>query len=290
VEKGEIMKTFLKFLGVFVSYMICFIIPGILLPYKSNVNAINPSVFVLTAYFFIMSCVFFYLLSRTELRAFRLIAAFGISVYGLQTFMTQIETWFFWKAFPAISPGELGLFFIRGLITMVLFAPLAALIMGKYALKQGEEQPPVPLKGYLWKFPVLGLVYTAVYFLFGYFIAWQSQPVRLLYTGSTQIVPFIEHMKKTFSGQSVIIPFQIVRGMLWTGLGVILLNLVRKSKIETIIALGLCFGLLPTIQLIFPNPYVPETVRLAHFIETSTSDCLFGVIIALMFYPGKVRP
>ena len=43
-------------------------------------------------------------------------------------------------------------------------------------------------------------------------------------------------------------------------------------------AYALVFGILPSAQLLLPNPFMPEAVRLAHFAEISSSMLLFGAV------------
>lgn len=48
---------------------------------------------------------------------------------------------------------------------------------------------------------------------------------------------------------------------------------------ETALALGLLFAVLMNTQLLLPNPYMPETVRMTHLIETASSNFFFGLLV-----------
>jgi len=40
--------------------------------------------------------------------------------------------------------------------------------------------------------------------------------------------------------------------------------------------------------LLMPNPYMPYDVRMAHLLETGSSDFLFGMFVVWLF--GRARP
>jgi hypothetical protein len=44
---------------------------------------------------------------------------------------------------------------------------------------------------------------------------------------------------------------------------------------------ALLFGVVMTSQLLLPNPLMPPAVRMAHLVETSTSNFLFGWLVVL---------
>jgi len=159
--------------------------------------------------------------------------------------------------------------------------------MGKMRKPKEDEAPVARLglstKDWAVRLVLLPLAYIVLYFLFGYFVAWQSPDVRELYTGSTAIEPFFTHLANTLQGSFALLPFQFLRGLMWIGLALLIMRMMKGGAWEKAIAIGLLFGLLLTTQLLFPNPYMPAPVRLAHFIETSTSTFLYGVLIGKTF-------
>jgi hypothetical protein len=44
---------------------------------------------------------------------------------------------------------------------------------------------------------------------------------------------------------------------------------------------GLLTSLLPAAQLFIPNPYMPQEIAMIHFVETASSNFIWGVLIAL---------
>ena len=53
---------------------------------------------------------------------------------------------------------------------------------------------------------------------------------------------------------------------------------------ESALALGLLFAV-TNAQLLIPNPYMPEAVRMTHLIETASSNFIFGCLIGGLLTP-----
>lgn len=227
-----------------------------------------------------------YPISRSRWHGLKLVGAVLLVFFGIQTFMSQIETMFFGSAFN-ISSAEMRNIILTGFLTAVFFSFLAVLIMGKIRKPKEEDAPIAPFelsaKDWALRLALPPLAYIVLYFLFGYFVAWQSPDVRELYTGSTAIEPFFTHVASTLQDSFMLLPFQFLRGLMWIGLALVILRMTKGGAWEKAIVVGLLFGLLITTQLMFPNPYMPAPVRLAHFIETSTSTFLYGVLIGRVF-------
>ena len=196
--------------------------------------------------------------------------------FGITTFMTQIESIFFNSALE-IPADMVSKIFLSGFITALLFAPLAVLIMGK--MKSSPTATPSLVLNQLAKqLPLLAIIYMLIYFLFGYFIAWQSPAVRLYYTETDAILPFGKHMMGLVTEDPGLILFQFIRGILWAGLALLIVQMTEGTWIRKGIYIGLLFGVMATGGLLLPNPYMPEDVRWVHLLETSTSNFLFGLI------------
>ena len=57
-------------------------------------------------------------------------------------------------------------------------------------------------------------------------------------------------------------------------------NKTRSIKFGQIAVFTLLFAFLGSSQLLLPNPYMPEMVRVAHLIETASESFIWGFIIA----------
>jgi hypothetical protein len=212
----------------------------------------------------------------------RLFGAVFTFIFGVMSFMTQIETVYFNKAIN--MPGIV--------ISIVIFTgAVVGLTNGWFALRLRRKSIIVNQiyfdKGIHLSFKrllVLSLIYMFFYFLFGYYIAWQFPELRQFYTGSVELLPFITHMKNQIVSDPYLIVFQILRGSLWSMIGYIALKgLQRHNKLETCILIGLILSLPLSTPLFSPNDYMPPGVRLGHFFELLIENFLFGIILSCIF-------
>jgi len=75
------------------------------------------------------------------------------------------------------------------------------------------------------------------------------------------------------------LPFQMVRGMIWAALAIPVIRMMRGRLWETGLAVALLFSVLMGSLLLVPNEYMPNQVRMAHIVEVSSSNFLFGWIV-----------
>ena len=113
---------------------------------------------------------------------------------------------------------------------------------------------------------------------FGYFIAWRNPAVREYYGGVDQ-GSFVAQMGTVLRNTPWLIPFQIVRAMCWVALALPVIRMLKGQRTETALAIGLLFAVVMNAQLLLPNPYMPEPVRMAHLVETASSNLIFGFFI-----------
>jgi hypothetical protein len=199
-----------------------------------------------------------------------------IILFSIQFVFTQMETVYFLD--DQTIPYQVVLAsLLAGLFSSLLFSLYLAY---RYPEKLSPAQPYPHTKKMSLLVIILGvIVYPAIYFLAGYFIAWQSEAVRIYYTGSPELASFPQIMAGNF--QSGLYYFQVFRGIIWTLLGLaILYSLVPRQWTVQGLVLGILFALLMSSQLLLPNPYMPDQIRVMHAVETSTSNFIWGMVIA----------
>jgi hypothetical protein len=76
-----------------------------------------------------------------------------------------------------------------------------------------------------------------------------------------------------------------VRALLWTTLAVPILKMMKGQWWHAGLAVALLFGVFMTAPLLLPNTLMPAEVRMAHLLETSTSNFLFGWLLVLLLHP-----
>jgi hypothetical protein len=273
------MKTVLKYVLLFFIFFTFFVLPNVFFPL--NIKIENPSEYngqMVIVFLLMQFSIMIYLIKRLNLWGGKLFLSTALIFWGLQTFMTQIETWYFREAMPAITDKELLNLFLRPLITAVTFIPIAIWILSKW--KQSTENPTPQTKLNLqWKKVAwLSAAYMIIYFVFGYFVAWQFEAVRVFYSGSAENAGFFGQIQQTLQTKSFIFLFQFFRGFLWIMIGFPIVMYLKGSTREKIIACALLYAL-PAIQLIVDNPFMPQQVRMAHLLEVATSNGLFGLLI-----------
>ncbi len=203
--------------------------------------------------------------------------AIFVIYYGVTTFMPQIESAVFLTRLP---PGVLPRLFLMGLLIAIPFSFLAVVILGK---RKGAGQTTaqdfrarLPVSSWSWKLTIIAVLYVVLYFTFGYFIAWKSPAVREFY-GGTDPGSFFAQMQTVVRNTPWLIPFQIFRAFCWAGIGVVIVDVLQRSKPETAIVVGYLFSIVMCAPLLLPNPYMPESVRMAHLVETVSSTFIFGL-------------
>lgn len=268
--------TILKTLGFLVAYFVIIAIVGVIFPMESATKPDASTMGALLLHLMVNSFFIIFLLRRLSLKGFSLIAATAVSVYGLQIFMTQIETWIFIKSFPQITPYLLFTIFTSNLIQI-----FAITIVGYFIWKPSlttdvlnKESNRLKRKG--WKLAILSVTYMILYFTFGYFVAWQLESLKDFYRNT---VIGIGNVELAF--------IQITRGALWVLLCLPIVFNLKGGRSAKLVIVPLMMALLPTILLLMPNPFMPFPIRMTHFVEVFLSNGIFGILISLLMTPKQ---
>lgn len=288
LKSKSVLNTVLIWLAALVGFIICLAIPGILLPLPKNIIEAAPAAGFLPQPLNILvngavnAALLLWIARRSGLKGIKMLAQLTFVSFGVQVFMTQIETAYFIKSFPLLQGNfELYHLILNGLITSLLFSLLVTLLSGGFSKKPGPKVMfNVDLKQAVRNGAWLGLLYTALYFLFGYFVAWQFREVRLFYGGPVELNSFINQLAQALMERPEIPVFQYFRGILWLLCLVPIFTSFTGKRLELIILSALTLALLPTVQLAFPNPLMPAGVSFAHFIEVAVSTGIFGALCA----------
>ena len=228
---------------------------------------------------FLNTCVLSYLILRSRLAGLKLALTIFIFFFGTAIVMPQIETAVFVTQLP---PGLLSRIILSGFLLALVFSFAAVRILGKHkGHSDSESHSALNLTQWLIKLTVIGLCYVVIYFTFGYFIAWQSPAVRAYYHG-TDPGTFIAQLKSVFRETPWLFVLQFVRGVVWAIIAFPVIRTLQGRRRTIGLAVALGFAICTSSQLLIPNPLMPADVRMAHLLETSTSNFLFGWLIALL--------
>jgi len=234
------------------------------------------------------------LILRSRWTGWRLVVAVFVVFYGVTTFMPQIESAVFLTQLP---PGTVPRLFIMGALIAAPFSLLAVPILGKWkrgtAAHRQEYRLTMEPGEVAWKLGVIAIVYVVLYFTFGYYIAWQNPAVREYYGGVDN--GFVAQMRTTFRDLPGLVPFQILRAICWAGIAGLVIKMLKGGWVESAITVALLFSVTMNAQLLLPNPYMPASVRMSHFVETASSNFIFGMLIGWLLmkdydYPSPALP
>ncbi|HTK49440.1 MAG TPA: hypothetical protein VL328_15785 [Gemmatimonadaceae bacterium] len=240
----------------------------------------------LLAVSFLSAIVLSYVVLRSRWSGWKLVATIFVVLYGVGTVLPQIETAVFVTRLPA---GMLPRLFVAGAITSALVAPLAVLVLGRARARDAsaDDVSRLDMRPGEWtaKLALVAVLYVLVYFTFGYFIAWRSAEVRAYY-GGTDPGSFVAQLGSVVRDTPWLVPLQVARGLLWAAIAVPVVRMMRGPWWEAALAVALAFAVLTSAQLLLPNPLMPRAVRMAHLLETSTSNFLFGwLTVAILCWP-----
>jgi hypothetical protein len=280
------MKTvafvILRVIALTIVLFVCFAVAGGVVGFAGGSQAseqTGASTLLLLAVCLLQVMVMSHLILRSRWTGRRLAAAVFFIFYGVTTFMPQIESAVFLTRLP---PGTLPRLFLMGALIALPFSVLAVLILGKRKAEMVDIQPNsrlvMPHSEWAWKLVVIAVVYVILYFTFGYFVAWRHPGVAEYY-GGVDPGSFLAQMRTVLRNTPWLVPFQIGRAMCWVALALPVVRMLKGKWPETALAIGLLFAVVMNAPLLLPNPYMPEPVRMAHLVETATSNLIFGVFV-----------
>src|SRR5258708_3158764 len=126
-----------------------------------------------------------YVILRSRWHGWTLVAAIFVSMYGISTVASQVESVAFLS--NKLPQGMIRAIFAQGAIAAALFAPLAVLGPGKWRPTsiRPRMSPAVPPKpaSLLLRVAILAAAFVFLYMFFGYYVAWRNPELRRFYGG-----------------------------------------------------------------------------------------------------------
>ncbi|GHU70592.1 hypothetical protein FACS189450_05270 [Spirochaetia bacterium] len=283
------IKTIIKLILCTVIYAIVFVMANALMPYSQDFKELGASgnsadlLFMLINAAWVCFTIYF-IIHHTKYNGKKLFFNLLFIMFFVQAFMTQMETLFFTGAFPVLTKLDIGLIMAANLI------PLSAVILLLIKFFQNKnaaiETEKHNINRVMAKLGIIGIIYLFVYMIFGYFVAWQFEELRIFYSNSAEKLGFFEHLLSNLQANPVIYPFQILRGILFGVFVLPLINMVNKNKRVFITSVCLVY-LCTAVMLIIPNALFPDIVRIGHLIEMTGSMFLFGIITGNILWIKK---
>jgi len=286
------MRWILRLALLYVVFVVCFVIgamavagvipdapnsqPGLVSPASGLLIIALVNVLVVAA-----------LVITSRWYGWRLAVSLALAYYGAVTVLPQVETWYFLSSIT-VGPQLLPRLFVMGLPTAFVFVPLAVWILAK---RRSTPEPPsnpalvMPISQWIWKLIAIALLYVALYWSAGYFIAWQNPELRAFYGHAGPAVPFFTHTANTLRQDPAIFALQVVRALLWVLCALPVIRGSRVTPFRTALLVGLLFSAPQNVGQILANPLMPiASVRLSHMIETAVSTFLFGMLVVWLLH------
>lgn len=215
---------------------------------------------------------------RSRWRGWRLVLAMFTVMVLVSAVLSQIESLFFIREMSRVLIARLVL---SNAVVAAVFSTLAVWILGRF---RGRDEGPVaseiePHSMRQWVVIFLGLavLHIVIYFLFGYYIAWQSPDLRAFYGGEDP-GSFWLQMASVVQDTPWLMPLQVVRGLLWGLAAAVLASALTGSRWGAAFMTAGVFVALFSLPLLLPNPLMPEAVRQTHLIETFLSRGIYGFV------------
>jgi hypothetical protein len=240
----------------------------------------------------IMTVMLAYLALRSGWHGWKLAGALFVIFYTLYSLLGWVEL----LAFPAVArlmpAGMMTGMLFSGLMVAGPFSLLAVWILGK--ARPDPAQPPstnrlrMPAVEWIWKTAAGAALYVIIYFTFGYYVAWRTPGLPEFY-GGTDPGTFLGQLANVMRDTPWLPALQLFRGLIWVGIGCLILGMHKGKPWEAILATGVAFTILMNAAMLFPNPFWPPLVAQAHTIELVSSNLLYGLLLAalLLWRPAQ---
>lgn len=229
---------------------------------------------------FLYSIVLSYPIIRSRWFGWPLILTIAIVLFGIMTLLSQIENIVYLQYLVDIVPaGMIPKLFLQGAIVAVLFSPIAVLVHGKMKQKnlyiqRANTRLVMSIGQWIWRLALLAIIYVLLYLGFGMLV---FQPLagdafQQYYVGLEM--------------PSWILLFQALRGLIWVALALPIIRMMKGAWWEAGLAVSLLYSVLMGGLLLLPNPFMPEVICRAHFIEILISNFVFGWIVVWVLSLG----
>jgi hypothetical protein len=228
------------------------------------------------------------IISQAAWRGMKLASTIALQIFGIQFVLTLSEAAYFDSSL-GLPDNFTRANLMGGACMAAVFSIAAVAIFGR--MKGPHELPPViaPVRRlrFALKFLILAaLAYPLLYFLAGYLIAFRFDAVRIFYTGSAEQRSFLAAARDFWTDG--LRTFQTIRGAVWILIALPVIRMLKARAWGTAIAVGLLFALLMNTQHLLPNQHMPAGIRAVHFIETASSNFLWGILVTL-FMRGRLE-
>jgi len=229
------------------------------------------------------AAVLSYPILRSRWNGWRLVAAIFLVFYGVTTLMVAMEAVYLPEALP---PDLVTKLVVNGAITAAVFSAVAVLVHGRMRGDEGFQEinrrlimpfglaQGMPWTQWIWKLTLIAFSWVFLFILFGAL-------VFLPLAG--HIAPDALQDYTNLEMPAWILPFQMVRAVLWAALTLPVIRMMKGRWCETGLVVALLFSVLMGANLLRPTG-LPVGLQVAHFVEVFGENFMFGWIVVCLLH------
>jgi hypothetical protein len=299
-KKGIVLgfKTIVVALGLTIIFMIGAMISGMARPAPSAAGAAMPAaasgqpVNILLLLFvasLIQAIVVTYLVLEAKWSGWKIAGALFLVVLNMWV-QAAIESELYLRSRLSSNFGTQTL--ITGLVTATLFAPFAVWVLGGFGRatrEESSERARWSAARWIGTLAATTVAFVALYYLCGYYIAWQNPALRQFYSGTTEIRSFWGQMAWTWTSTPWMFPLQAGRGLLFVAMTLPAVRMLRGGAARVAFGTALMYVAWDgSGGLILPNPIMPPPVAHSHLVEMVVWGLVFGAFVGWLMSQGRV--
>jgi hypothetical protein len=297
--KGIVLgfKTIFVALGLMIIFIIGAMISGLGRPAATAAGAATPAaatgqpantLLLLFLASLVQALVVTYLVLEAKWSGWKLTGALFLLTLNVWWVQAGIESWPYLRS--RLSPNFATQTLIMGLVTATLFAPFAVWVLGGFrpATREGSSERAWSAGRWVGTLAATTVAFIALYYLCGYYIAWQNPALRQFYSGTTEIRSFWGQIAWIWSSTPWMFPFQAVRGLLFVGLTLPAVRMLRGGAGRVAFGTALMYAAWDgSTGLILPSPIFPPSVAHSHLVELVVWGLLFGAFVGWSMSQGR---
>ena len=225
---------------------------------------------------FLVTAILGYYIHKSNLTGLKLCIYVFLIFFVIGQFNLLVEAWIF----NVTSRPETNSQIFQGLIVCLIFSPIYVYLWGKIRGETtGLQFEPRSISGWIWRICLTIICYLFIYLLAGFILQYLYPSLLEFYEGK---LPSFEIMIKTQL---------FLRAPLFAVVALLILRTMDVNLNQRIIVVGLVFTIIGGLAaLIPPSDLMPQHIRIAHGLEVSLSNFVYGVLVGRLLGQKRVDP